>query len=202
MEPQFQFSKDTLIPPKTCSIRNLFNNIENRINICVHDNYKTLNGLSYVTAHIGNYEFNKITPKLIGSKQFFETSYIVDKHFTSGLNCIDIDWDGLQLDGKTINYTTDLIDYIHDLKIENNQLKQKKAFVPNDKNERELNNFLSKFSPEFVVNNPNYYSNNNSFSDTLNLSNNNEITNNYSFRTAPIGKIFKSNFAKNLEFNN
>ena len=83
-----------------------------------------------------------------------------------------------------------------------NQLKQKKDFVPNDKNERELNNFLSKFSPEFVVNNPNYYSNNNSFSDTLNLSNNNEITNNYSFRTAPIGKIFKSNFAKNLEFNN
>ena len=82
------------------------------------------------------------------------------------------------------------------------QLKQKKDFVPNDKNERELNNFLSKFSPEFVVNNPNYYSNNNSFSDTLNLSNNNEITNNYSFRTAPIGKIFKSNFAKNLEFNN
>ena len=82
------------------------------------------------------------------------------------------------------------------------QLKQKKDFVPNDKNERELNNFLSKFSPEFVVNNPNYYSNNNSFSDTLNLSNNNEITNNYSFRNAPIGKIFKSNFAKNLEFNN
>ena len=130
MEPQFQFSKDTLIPPRTCSIRNLFNNIENRINICVHDNYKTLNGLSYVTAHIGNYEFNKITPKLIGSKQFFETSYVVDKHFTSGLNCIDIDWDGLQLDGKTINYTTDLIDYIHDLKIENNQLKQKMLSEP------------------------------------------------------------------------
>ena len=77
-------------------------------------------------------------------------------------------------------------------------------FVPNDKREKELNNFLSKFAPELGGNanlSPHFYSNNNSFSDSLNLSNH-DLSNNLSLRSAPVGKIFKSNFTQGLKFNN
>lgn len=77
-------------------------------------------------------------------------------------------------------------------------------FVPNDKREKELNNFLSKFAPDIRGNanlSPHFYSNNNSFSDSLNLSNH-DLSNNLSLRSAPVGKIFKSNFTQGLKFNN
>lgn len=64
-------------------------------------------------------------------------------------------------------------------------------FLINDKSERELNNYLSKFSSEYILprntNNIQSHSNNNSFNDTLSLTNND-----LSIRTAPVGKIFRA----------
>ena len=104
----------------TCKILNLFGK---RLTICPEEiQYK--NSIAYTSAHIDDYNFTNISKKLIGSKYLFGEKNLLSKDFESGINCIDIDWNGLMLGDNKINHTVDLLNYIQTINKENTELKQ------------------------------------------------------------------------------